>query len=151
VNGEQYVAVLAGYGGSMGVATQTDWMRRPPPNGVLLAFKIGGTAKLAKLPPLQPRPYATSSETFSAAQVSEGEAQYLAFCSICHTGPVNPDLFRSAVPADANTWRSVVIDGILADRGMISFKPWITPEQAESIRGYVLTEAGRRAKAANGQ
>jgi len=151
VNGEQYVAVLAGYGGSMGVATQTDWMRRPPPNGVLLAFKIGGTAQLAKLPPLEQRPYATSSEKFGTAQISEGEAQYLAFCSICHTGPVNPDLFRSPVPADANTWRSVVIDGILADRGMISFKPWITPEQAEAIRGYVLTEAGRRAKAANSQ
>ena len=38
----------------------------------------------------------------------------------------------------------MVIDGSLADHGMISFKPWLTAEQAEAIRGYVLTEAARR-------
>ncbi|HEU4650076.1 MAG TPA: c-type cytochrome, partial [Croceibacterium sp.] len=139
-----YVAVLAGYGGSMGMATQTEWMRRPPPNGVLLAFKIGGRGALAKLPPLAPRPYVASSEHFSAVQVTTGEAQYLGFCSICHTGPVNPDLFRSPVAADAEAWRSVVLDGALADRGMISFKPWLSAEQVEAVRAYVLTEAARR-------
>ena len=36
------------------------------------------------------------------------------------------------------------MDGILADRGMISFKPWIDAAQAEAIRGYVLAEAARR-------
>ena len=47
--GEQYVAVLAGYGGSMGMATTSEWMRRPPPNGVLLAFKISPSRR----PPLR--------------------------------------------------------------------------------------------------
>jgi len=142
--GEQYVAVMAGYGGSMGMATQSDWMRRPPPNGMLLAFKIGGTGKLAKLPPLTPRPYVTSSERFTPAQLAEGEAQYFAFCTICHNGPVNPDLIRSPMATSAQAWRQVVIDGSLADNGMISFKPWLTAEQTEAIRGFVLTEASRR-------
>jgi PQQ-dependent dehydrogenase (methanol/ethanol family) len=145
VNGEQYVAVLAGYGGSMGMATQTDWMRRPPPNGMVLAFKIGGTAKLAPLPPVQPRPYVTSRETFTPAQLAEGEAQYFALCTICHNGPVNPDLMRSPVATSKDAWHSVVMDGILAPRGMISFAPWLEDGQAESIRAYVLAEAGRRA------
>ncbi len=142
--GEQYVAVLAGYGGSMGMATASEWMRRPPRNGVLLAFKIGGTGKLAPLPPLEPRPFVTSDERFAPAQISEGEAQYFAFCTICHNGPVNPDLTRSPVAANEEAWRAVVMDGILADRGMISFKPWIDAAQAEAIRGYVLAEAARR-------
>jgi mono/diheme cytochrome c family protein len=142
--GEQYVAVMAGYGGSMGMATQTDWMRRPPPHGMLLAFKIGGKAKLASLPPLTPRPYVTSSETFTPAQVAEGEAQFMAFCTICHNGPTNPDLMRSPVPANAEAWRSVVSEGALAQNGMISFKPWLTTEQIETVRAYVLTEAARR-------
>ncbi len=114
VNGEQYVAVVAGYGGSMGMATQTDWMRRPPPRGMVLVFKLGGMAELAKLPPLTPRPYATSDETFTPAQVAEGEAQYFAFCTICHGGPVNPDLFRSRVTPSKDAWHSVVVDGALA-------------------------------------
>ena len=142
--GEQYVAVLAGYGGSMGMATASEWMRRPPPNGVLLAFKIGGTGTLAKLPPIEPRPYVTSSERFRPMQLAEGQAQYLGFCTICHNGPVNPDLLRSPLATSAEAWRQVVIDGSLADHGMISFKPWLTAEQAEAIRGYVLTEAARR-------
>ena len=142
--GEQYVAVMAGYGGSMGMATTSDWMRRPPPNGVLLAFKLGGTGKLARLPPIEPRPYVTSDERFTPAQLAEGEAQYFAFCTICHGGPVNPDLMRSPLATGADAWRQVVIGGSLSDRGMISFEPWLTPGQAEAIRGYVLAEAARR-------
>ena len=115
-----------------------------PPNGVLLAFKIGGTGTLAKLPPIEPRPYVTSSERFRPMQLAEGQAQYLGFCTICHNGPVNPDLLRSPLATSAEAWRQVVIDGSLADHGMISFKPWLTAEQAEAIRGYVLTEAARR-------
>ncbi|HYD25943.1 MAG TPA: PQQ-dependent dehydrogenase, methanol/ethanol family [Croceibacterium sp.] len=146
--GEQYVAVLAGYGGSMGMATTTEWMRRPPPNGVLLAFKLGGNGRLAPLPPMTPRPYAASNESFTRAQLAEGEAQYFAFCTICHGGPVNPDLFRSPMATSAEAWRAIVIDGALADNGMIGFKPWLTPEQAEAVRGYVLGEAAKRAAAA---
>ncbi|MGX7894514.1 PQQ-dependent dehydrogenase, methanol/ethanol family [Tsuneonella sp. HG222] len=146
VRGEQYVAVLAGYGGSMGVATPSPWMRRPAPNGVLLAFKLGGTAKLPPLPAFTPPPFATSSEKFTAGQLAEGATQYLAFCNICHGGPVNPNLFRSAVTTDAEAWRAIVLDGALADNGMIAFKPWLDAAQVEAIRGYVLTEAARMAK-----
>ncbi len=147
VNGEQYVAVLAGYGGSMGMATQADWMRRPPPNGQLLVFKIGGTAQLEPLPPHEPAPYVTSDEAFTAEQIAEGQAQYFNFCVICHNGPVNPNLMRSPVTANAEAWSAVVNDGILSDRGMISFSPWIDIEQAEAIRAYVLSEGARLAEA----
>jgi mono/diheme cytochrome c family protein len=112
---------------------------------MLLAFKIGGTGKLAKLPHIEPRPYVTSTDRFAPAQLAEGEAQYFAFCTICHSGPVNPDLMRSPIATSAQAWRQVVIDGSLADSGMISFKPWITAEQAEAIRGYVLHQARQSA------
>ena len=111
---------------------------------MLLAFKIGGKGKLAKLPPVEPAPYVTSDETFTAAQLAEGEAQYFGFCTICHNGPVNPDLLRSQIATSADAWQTVVTDGALADNGMISFKPWLTPQQVEAIRAYVLTEAKRR-------
>jgi mono/diheme cytochrome c family protein len=150
VKGVQYVAVIGGYGGSMGMATQSDFMRRPPPNGVMLAFRLDGNAKLAPLPAQEPPPYVKSNETFSAAQVAEGQKWYFAYCSICHTGPVNPNLMRSSAATDAATWRAVVIDGILADNGMISFKPYLTPEQAETVRAYVLSEAKRLAASAPG-
>ena len=111
--------------------------------------RLGGTGKLAPLPPVEPRPYVSSDERFTPAQLAEGEAQYFAFCTICHNGPVNPDLLRSPVAASAEAWRAVVMDGALADNGMISFEPWLTARQAEAIRGYVLAEAARREAAAN--
>ena len=145
--GEQYVAVLAGYGGSMGMATQTDWMRRPPPNGILLAFKIGGSAELKKLPPIPQRPFVKSDESFTPEQIAEGQTQYLQFCTICHNGPVNPNLMKSPVAASRQAWHTVVMDGALSQRGMISFAPWIDAAQSEAIRAYVLSEAGKMAAA----
>ena len=133
----------------MGMATASEWMRRPPPKGVLLAFKIGGKATLAKLPPVAPRPFVNSDERFTPAQLAEGEAQYFGFCTICHNGPVNPDLLRSPMATDASAWRTVVFDGALADNGMIGFGPWLSADEVESIRAYVLTEAGKRAQAAD--
>ena len=143
VDGEQYIAVMAGYGGSMGMATDTAWMRRPPANGVLLVFKLGGTGTLERLPDLPERPFARTGETFSAAQIAEGQSQFLALCGICHNGPVNPDLMRSPVATSREAWKAVVHTGILSQRGMISFAPWIDEAQTEAIRAYVLTEAAR--------
>jgi quinohemoprotein ethanol dehydrogenase len=40
-----------------------------------------------------------------------------------------------------------VFEGALADRGMISFKPWLKAEQIEAVRAYVLTQAAQRAVA----
>ncbi len=145
VDGEQYVAVVAGYGGSMGMASQTDWMRRPPPNGMLFVFKLDGDAEYTPLPPHVPPPYVATGETFDEATIALGQANYLGFCTICHNGPVNPNLMRSAYATDAAAWQSVVMDGTLSDNGMISFAPWITAEEAEAIRAYVLSEAARRA------
>ncbi|MXO58473.1 PQQ-dependent dehydrogenase, methanol/ethanol family [Altererythrobacter salegens] len=146
VDGVQFVAVLAGYGGSMGVATQSDWMRRPPPNGVMLVFKLGGTAKLEPLPPYDPPAYVISDEKFSPKQIAEGGTQYIQFCNICHGGPVNPNLFRSQVAKDSGAWKAVVFDGGLSDNGMISFKTWLDEKQVEAIRAYVLTQAAQLAK-----
>jgi quinohemoprotein ethanol dehydrogenase len=143
-DGVQYVAVLAGYGGSMGMAVESAEMRRPPPNGMLLVFRVGGTGELAALPPVTPAPFVTSTERFPAAQIAEGQGQFIALCAICHNGPVNPNLLRSPVATDANAWKAVVMDGILAQRGMISFAPWLSGQEAEAIRAYVITEAARQ-------
>jgi PQQ-dependent dehydrogenase (methanol/ethanol family) len=138
VNGVQYVAVLAGYGGSMGMARPAPWMQTPPPPGVLLVFKVGGTATLPAVPKVAPPPFAKSNEVFTPSQLADGQKWYGTYCTICHGGPVNPALSRSQIATDAKAWNSVVIGGKLSDYGMISFKPYLTPEQAEAVRGYVL-------------
>jgi quinohemoprotein ethanol dehydrogenase len=54
---------------------------------------------------------------------------------------VLPDLRRSATIADAATWKSVVIEGILKGNGMVSFASVLTPKEAEQMRAYVISRA----------
>jgi quinohemoprotein ethanol dehydrogenase len=146
VKGVQYVAVLAGYGGSMGVATSTPFLRYPQLPGRLLVFRIDGTAKIA---PEQQAPLAAPVEvtdSFTDAQRAEGGKWFATYCTICHGGPVNPDLMRSQVPQSKEAWRSVVIDGALAGNGMASFRQQLTPDQAETIRAYIADQAHRMQK-----
>jgi PQQ-dependent dehydrogenase (methanol/ethanol family) len=147
VNGVQYVAVLAGYGGSLGMAEASDWMPTPPPPGMLLAFRLGGTAKLPAQPKFVRPPFAVSKETFPAAQIAEGQKWYVTYCTLCHNGPTNPNLPRSQYATDAKAWNSVVIGGALSDDGMASFKDYLTPAQAEAVRAYVLDLATKGAAA----
>ena len=145
VDGVQYVAIMAGYGGSMGMASQTDWMRRPPPNGMLFVFRLDGDAPYTPLPEQVLPPYVATDEVFDAATIAMGQQAYLGFCTICHNGPVNPNLLRSVYATDADAWNAVVLEGTLSDNGMVSFAPWIDARQSEAIRAYVLSEAARRA------
>src|SRR5690606_36764726 len=93
-DGEQYVAVLAGYGGSMGMATASEWMRRPPPNGGVRACATRGTARLTARPPIEPRPATPLDETCARAQVAQGQPQRFAFCTISHNRTSGQDLMR---------------------------------------------------------
>jgi len=141
VNGEQYVAVMAGYGGSMGMASASAFEKRKMPNGLIVAFKLGGKAQL---PPYTPVPLdkpSPSSESFTPAQIATGNKFYFMYCTICHGGPVNPDLRRSKLLKEKAAWQTVVIDGALSPNGMASFAPYLKPEESEGIRAYLNQEA----------
>jgi quinohemoprotein ethanol dehydrogenase len=67
-------------------------------------------------------------------------------CIRCHgraakSRNVVPDLRRVPVVADAAAWKAIVIDGVLEDAGMISWKRFISAEDAEKIRAYVAAQA----------
>jgi mono/diheme cytochrome c family protein len=139
--GHQYVAVLAGYGGSMGMATDTAFMREKMPHGVILAFKIGGKATL---PPHRPIPLdkpQPSNGRFTPEQVATGAKFYGIYCTICHGGPVNPDLRRSALLQSKEAFQQVVIGGSLSQNGMASFAAYMKPEEVEGIRAYLNGQA----------
>ncbi|WBX83354.1 PQQ-dependent dehydrogenase, methanol/ethanol family [Sphingosinicella microcystinivorans] len=151
VNGEQYVAVMAGYGGAYPLSSSFVDNPRPMPNGRLLVFKLGGKAPYS-IERIE-NPSATVVEAaWSAETVKQGAALYESTCGVCH-GPagissgVLPDLRRSGVLADKNSWNAVVIGGTLKDRGMVSFAKWMSADDAEAIRAYVAGKANLLAAA----
>ena len=47
--------------------------------------------------------------------------------------------------ADAAAWRSIVREGTLKDKGMVSFAEIVSEEEAEAIRAYVIRRANESA------
>ena len=112
-----------------------------------MVFKLNGRQQLPPLPETDrrwPKPLAVTGDE---QEISRGQVMYERHCTYCHgaglnTGGITPDLRRSSA-ATHGIWQQIVIDGVLASGGMVSFRDFITPEDAEAIRQYVLLDANR--------
>jgi quinohemoprotein ethanol dehydrogenase len=148
VSGRQYVAVLAGYGGSAAVLSDimnVGWKYTGPRR--LLTFALDGKASL---PPSEPPTLKVSvqdnpAEVLDPNQIAMGKAMYMA-CAACHgrnvvgAGGPAPDLRESAIPLSPEAFWSVVHDGALIERGMPRFGVFGKP-QIEALRQYVRARA----------
>jgi quinohemoprotein ethanol dehydrogenase len=147
IGDEQYVVVLAGWGGTYAISGgDASRLGGPAINrSRVLAFKLGGTATLPK-PPAEPAIAKPPALIGDAQLVHQGQVAFHTNCSTCHGdsavgGGVLPDLRWSAVNRSEQAWREVVIDGARKDRGMVSFAPVLSAAEAESIRAYVIKRA----------
>jgi len=147
VTGEQYIAVLSGWGGVFALATGEIALKagRRPNIGRMLAFKLGGKASLPPVQEIEMPVLNPPKSTASAAAIDNGKRLYQRFCSGCHgdvavSGGVLPDLRYSATLAN-DQWFDVVLDGLLKPNGMVSFSKDLSRRDAESIRAYVISRA----------
>jgi mono/diheme cytochrome c family protein len=86
VNGEQYIAVLAGWGGVFPLATGEVSFKSGRVRNVsrMLAFKLRGKASLPPLPEVEQPVLHPPASTASAAQVQRGEKVFQRYCAACH-------------------------------------------------------------------
>ena len=138
VDGEQYVAVVAGF-------RQTGNYYAPNYSRVLV-FKPGATGKLPDAVPF-PDPVLNPPAAFGTAEVrAHGEEVYGRFCSTCHGSDglsrgMFPDLrYSPAINTDAS-FRQVVIDGVRSQNGMVSFAKALSSDDVEAVRAYVVDRA----------
>ena len=138
VDGEQYIAVLAGYG------TRDYYAGN---NSRLLVYKLGGKAKLPPLAaPPPPRQLSPPPQFGTAELIERGARVYNDNCTMCHDTAYGnrglfPDLRYSPMINSADAFRSVVIDGVLTPRGMVSFRERFGAEDAEAVRAYITQRA----------
>lgn len=147
VDGEQYVAVGAGFGSIFYLAAGFAVPKvGTPENGKILVYKLGGAAKLQK-PDLEriemPKPPAM---TASAQVVTQGHSLFNRNCLVCHgynaiSGGVIPDLRYSPLIANAADFKDVVLGGSRKSNGMVSFAKQLSEADAEAVRAYVISEA----------
>ena len=147
VDGEQYVTVVAGWGGAFALASGVPRHRdNVLTEGRILTFKLGGNAEL-------PEPRVTYLEIpeppevkTSAQQLSTGETLYHTYCAVCHGpgavsgGGGTPDLRYSSREVH-ESWNPIVLQGAFTGRGMTGFDHVLSPEEAQAIRAYVVSQA----------
>jgi alcohol dehydrogenase (cytochrome c)/quinohemoprotein ethanol dehydrogenase len=148
VRGEQYVAVLAGWGGVWDVATGVLAGKSGTTRNIsrLLVYRLGGNTTLPPIPPLQATPLDPPAFAGTAEQAANGAAGYARYCMVCHgdaaiAGGLNPDLRHSAMLSSAASWKLIVSDGALQANGMIGWSAVMSPTEVDNIRHYVVKRA----------
>jgi quinohemoprotein ethanol dehydrogenase len=144
VDGVQYVAVMAGWGGVFalvgGDAASAAGVKNNA--GRLLVFKLGGTAELpgfeATAVPVGPIP-----ETPDAKLVARGSDVFHRWCAVCHGfaavgGGVLADLRRSD-PKVYAILPDVVLGGAYRGKGMPSFEKWLGVDDVAALRAYLVS------------
>jgi alcohol dehydrogenase (cytochrome c)/quinohemoprotein ethanol dehydrogenase len=138
VDGEQYVAVVAGYrvGGNY-------WA---PNYSRLLVYKLGGSAQLPTPAPVA-APVLNPAAAFGTPEViAHGRQVYGQLCGTCHGNDgfsrgMFPDLRYAGAINDASAFKAIVIDGALTANGMVSFAKALHPDEPEAIRAYLVSRA----------
>ncbi len=147
IDGEQYIAIATGWGGGWALNYGVAWPKAVTPDvGHVIVFKLGATGEVPEIPEsaitMSPK-----GEAFGTPEMLKtGLRKYAEVCMVCH-GPlvvssgVIPDLRWSYQTADKESWSDIVMDGALTDNGMISFKDYLSADDAEAIRAYVLDQS----------
>ncbi|MCW2411468.1 MULTISPECIES: PQQ-dependent dehydrogenase, methanol/ethanol family [unclassified Sphingobium] len=142
IDGEQYIALNVGWGGSPVYNLAKDGPFRFA-TAKLLVFKLD--AKGVTLPPMK-----TQEETaylprqrIPTEVAARGAALYGETCNRCHgdnaVGGIK-DLRRMSKDAH-DGFLDIVLNGTLLHKGMPNFSGVLTKAQAEDIHGYLITRA----------
>jgi len=143
LDGEQYVAVMAGWGGGFALASAD-----PPPStlaganaGHLLVFKLGGQAALPAAIP-RPRELAAIEADLDPAAIARGHDTYHRWCVACHGpaaigGGTVADL-RYGAPATFDALEEIVLRGALEPSGMPNLGRWLGAPDIADLRAYLL-------------
>ncbi len=148
VNGQQYIAVLAGWGGAFPISSGILHDVSGPVRNIsrLLVFKLRGRARLPDMPELAALPLDPPAFKASAEVAAAGGALYGRYCGVCHGdaavgSTVLPDLRKSGSLGDPKTWQTIVHDGALKATGMVAWSNVMKADQIETIRQYVIKRA----------
>jgi quinohemoprotein ethanol dehydrogenase len=144
IDGEQYIAVMAGWGGAVGlIFAQPEAVGGG--TGRLLVYKLGGKAVLpekdARLPEFPTPPMRPANEE----SVAKGSSLYNKHCLRCHgfgvmsTGLIT-DL-RFMTEASHKLFDDIVLGGIFSSLGMVSFSDVLSSDDADDIHNYIINTA----------
>ena len=148
VDGEQYVSVLAGWGGIFPLITGEISHKSGKQKNIsrVLTFKLAGEGKLPEENYRAVTAANLPAPSTDVKMIAEGKAIFDRYCAPCHgdaavSGGVLPDLRYSAVLISTELWYQVVLDGLFEARGMVGFGAELSKSDADVVRAYIVKRA----------
>ncbi len=146
IDGEQYISVVAGWGGAYSVASGAPRHRgNVLSEGRILTYKLGGKETL-------PTPEVTylaiptpPAMEYTPEQAAHGNSLFHQYCAVCHgpgvgtSGPI-ANLMYSGSEAHS-IWDAIVVGGAYTEKGMPGFSHALDITDAQAIRAYVVDRA----------
>ena len=147
IDGIQYVAVMAGWGGVLAIHA-TPFLKgiAKDNHSRVLVYRLDGDDAL-------PVPEETPSRempepppmTLSEDRVTQGKQLFDRYCQYCHgagaiAGGLVSDL-RYSSHAVHDAWTDIVLKGQLVAAGMPAFSDYLSDDEAQAIRAYVIARA----------
>ncbi len=142
VKGEQYVAVLAGLGGSPAINRDSYSNDNA---GRMFAFKLDGNAEIPRAAKPKAKAVSVPLAALDPEQVERGKGLYATHCNRCHGPWVRstgwlPDL-RYASREVHDQWEKIVLGGAFRGKGMASFADRLSVADARAIHAFVMERA----------
>jgi quinohemoprotein ethanol dehydrogenase len=142
IDGEQYIAFLAGWGGALFVLTEQGTAAKKYRNdGRLIALKLGGGEVPLAAPLANPVARKSGNQVaLLSPEATRGRMTYVIRCGACHgwfgqTG-IMPDL-ASSPQTQIDNLESIVIGGALLPRGMPSFAGVLSDAEVSDLKAYL--------------
>jgi quinohemoprotein ethanol dehydrogenase len=145
INGEQFVAVQTGYGGTaitVGPIPPSSAALKYRNTNRIIAFKLGGGAVPTPAPRVEERFAKPPTETATKAEIDAGQIKFIEECSRCHVlGPSStPDLRKLNEGLHA-AFKDIVLKGVLAPAGMERFDDLLSEKDVDNIHAYLIDQS----------
>ena len=146
VNGAQYIAVMAGWGGGLlGFYPPGSAVAKYGNAGRILAFRLGGGPVPLPQPVAPPGPLPEPPPLTATPQaVARGGTLFEKACGECHFNTYGgyPDLRRMS-PATHEAFDDIVLGGLLEAGGMAGFANTLSQADAHDIHAFLIDLAGQ--------
>ncbi|MDP9082749.1 MAG: PQQ-dependent dehydrogenase, methanol/ethanol family [Pseudomonadota bacterium] len=145
IEGQQFVAVQAGYGGTaitVGPIPPSSAALKYQNTNRIIVFKLGGGDIPTPAPrveePLPKPPIATATK----AQIDAGELKFIEECSRCHVmGPSSTPDLRKLNDGLHAAFKDILLKGTLAPAGMERFDDILSDKDADNIHAYLIDQS----------
>lgn len=137
VDGIQYISILVGWGGVMGLWTKFTDQINP---GTLFTFALGGKESMPKFSKVKTKSLSNLEFEATQNQIDNGGKLFGQYCGKCHGGGIIPDLTYSR-PETFDSFQQIVGKGILLGLGMPNYGDRLSEDDINDIKYFILSQA----------